>query len=163
VLIRPAKIENLPIFLRAFRVEDVEEMKALHGADFSAGLRAAIGGAFGYECFEAWTEKGRPHAIFGISEPVEGAAQIFMVGSEALVVDRREFMRLSKKIIGSWLPYTQSLYCWVDVRNLTHVRYLRHLGFHVEQIEPVFGALGLTFHKMVRMSSVTFAKEASHV
>jgi hypothetical protein len=151
LIFRPALIANIPRFVLNMRAEDVEEMKALHGADFTRGLRQAMCGALGYQVWEGWSERGEPQAIFGISEPQELGSQIFMVGSASLVAQPKWFLRTSSQIVGGWARLskeTGGLYCWVDDRNVTHMRYLRHLGFEIAETRASFGPKSLPFHLM---------------
>lgn len=154
MIFKPARIENVPKFMLNLRDEDREEMRAVHGNDFAKGLRAALAGALGYQCWEGWSEAGEPQAIFGISAPHEAGSQVFMVGSASLVADRRWFLGTSSQIIGEWLSHRRrsgGLYCWVDARNLKHVRYLRHLGFEIAETDPHHGRAKLPFHRMTHV------------
>lgn len=154
MIFKRAMIANIPRFVVNLRDEDIAEMKAVHGKDFTRGLRLAMSGEMGYQVWEGWSNAGKPEAIFGISGATEFGHQIFMVGSESLIRRTKYFLRMSTQIIAHWSKLTRDtggLYCWVDLRNVSHLRYLRHLGFVENETDPEFGAQKLPFQRMTHV------------
>jgi hypothetical protein len=67
-----------------------------------------------------------------------GVACPWMVATPLIYMHVRELMRYSRWFIDQALRVYPILMNYVDSRNTVHVRWLRHMGFHVYDTLPVF-------------------------
>ena len=91
---------------------------------------------------------GEPVCIFGVGIyslacPV---GVPWMLGTNALGCLQMRLARQSKRIIDAWLLRFESLENYVDARQVRSIKYLRWLGFEIEEPQP-WGREGLPFHK----------------
>ena len=157
IQVRPTKIADILYICKYLRKADRAEILANSGSTPLDSLTRAL--YKGLLCFTGFRE-GRPIAIFGTSAIVpdedETNAWIFMVGTDELTAHPKELMEMAKE----WLPVlslgADACMNYVDSRNTSHVRWLKRLGFELNEEEPVF----LSDPKVPFFS---FSKETSHV
>ena len=89
---------------------------------------------------------GEPVCLFGVEcteDPEIGCP--WMVGSNAIDRHRVAFLRASKAKVDQWNTHWPVLMNWVDARNVRGLRWLRFLGFEIQEAIPM-GESGLEFH-----------------
>ena len=129
------------------REQDKREVMASHGKDAKEA------------CLESWTysqiamcfegDDGKPVGIWGVSDWGEELGQIiWMLGTDELTATpnhRKEVTRLSKAAVDGLLANgCNYLHNWCMAENKTSLRWLRHLGFTIEDPEE-FGENGELF------------------
>ena len=141
----PLEVRHTEVLLRTMREADRAEVFATVGAVQPEDLWRMAGlSAISY----AWPSRGPVGAMFGVYAPSE----MSLVGVPWLlttpVVERRrkEFLRSSKRVLQYFLERFPELENHVDARHLCAIRWLRWLGFTVEEPEP-WGKEKLPFHR----------------
>ena len=99
----------------------------------------------------AWTAllDGKPAVVFGVGEsaPGTGSATLgipWLVATDDVERYPVKFYRESKSLMAKIKEGYDCLTNWVDARNVLSIRWLRWLGFAIEEPEP-WGAYGLMF------------------
>ena len=99
---------------------------------------------------ECWTGvvDGEPICIFGVAPVslVTGYAAPWMLGTDQLERNAVKFLRGSKEVVAGWKRDYRHLFNYVDARNKTSIRWLKWLGFELEEPAP-YGAEKLPFHR----------------
>jgi len=89
---------------------------------------------------------GEPVCLFGVSCTEDpGIGCPWMVGSNAIDRHRVAFLRASRAKVDEWLTHWPVMMNWVDARNTRGLRWLRFLGFEIQDPIPM-GESGLEFH-----------------
>lgn len=127
------------------READVEEIRAMTGMEPKIPLAFSIANADPGWAAEA---DGRVEAVFGVG-PVANAhcptGRPWLVGTDEVAKHPVMFYRLSRGIVDAMKARYDQLINWVDARNELSIRWLKWLGFHIEDPEPM-GVEGLPFH-----------------
>lgn len=86
--------------------------------------------------------------MFGVGpeDVLTGIRRPWLIGTRELDKQAGIFARRSLAMIGVFMRAYPRLVNHVDARNRRTVRWLRSLGFVIDEPEP-FGALGLPFHR----------------
>jgi len=88
-----------------------------------------------------------PLVIYGLSRPtVLGNGVIWMLGTNQSKKFRREFMHYTRLVIAEMLTECSMLYNYVHARNTVSIRWLKALGFTIEDAEQR-GPYNELFHK----------------
>jgi hypothetical protein len=127
---------------------DVAEAWASHHArPFDALLMSAKGS----RDTRAALADGRVICMFGVSQPtaLSSIGNPWMLGAEDLPRHARAFLRGSRVWMQEQLNLYGTLSNFVDARNVVAIRWLRWLGFTIEEARP-FGADRLPFHRFSR-------------
>lgn len=91
---------------------------------------------------------GVPGAIIGLSpiNLISGVAAPWMLGTEAIMDNRRALMSYTPDYIRIMLKAYPHLVNYVHAPNTKAVRWLRHIGFVLHPAEP-YGPYGEPFHR----------------
>jgi hypothetical protein len=139
----PKHIESM---LGRIRQADRDEFAAGWSLTPEAGLRKGI-----HVSSHCWAGiwNGRVIAIAGLcpTSLVGDHAVPWMVGTYDLERPelRRKFLDVSKGVLAYMLTLYPHLENWVDARNRMAVRWLKWLGFTLDEPVP-YGPMGLPFH-----------------
>lgn len=95
-----------------------------------------------------FTIHGQPACIVGVSPIsfVEGRGCIWMVGTDMLDGRKRLFMEYSRLVLNHFKKQYRILENHVDARYGAAIRWLKWLGFEMEDAAP-FGPFGVPFHR----------------
>ena len=119
------------------RQEDKDEIKALSGLSPETAVAFSIASSqTGYAAYY----DGELTAIFGIS-----GDEIWLVGTDIITEHPVTFFRVSRKIFHELSKGYEYLHNCVDARNKLHLRWLKWLGFTIEEA-MYMGAEGMPFH-----------------
>ena len=107
------------------------------------GLKGSV------DCFTALVD-GEPEAMLGLmpKNVLEGEGFPWMLGTEAIYENPKATVKLSRKMVAQWSDSTPRLVGLVAHGNDRAIRYLRRLGFTVE--EEVTVIRGVEFVKFER-------------
>lgn len=141
--IRDATLDDLEALFGDIRPIDQAECEALFGDQWQHGVRM---GAIGSMRLWAAEKGGRLLAVGGLApiSMVDGRGSPWLLGTRAMT--RRDFVRISRASIANALAICPRLENWVWAGAATSVRWLRQVGFHVEQPRP-YGPRGALFHR----------------
>lgn len=86
--------------------------------------------------------------MFGVAPAslVGGLGVPWMIGTDAIERYQFTFLRHCRPCVDQMRLLYDTLVNWVDDRNVVAQRWLRWLGFHVEQPEP-YGPDGIPFRR----------------
>lgn len=127
------------------RQADADEVNASHGhtplQSLQSGLRVS-------DFAVVVMINGDPVAIFGLSKcnPITGSGVPWLLSSESALEHKREFLIQSPKVIKQMLQICPYLFNFVHTDNRTSIRWLRWLGFTIEDPVP-FGKKRELFHR----------------
>ena len=121
------------------RQADVDELKALSGVSPEIGVAYSI--ASSQKGYAAYYD-GTLTAIFGISNGL-----IWLVGTDAITKHPITFFRTSKQIFHELTKGHNYLHNYVDARNKLHLRWLKWIGFTIEEAQ-ILGVENRLFHKV---------------
>ncbi len=84
-----------------------------------------------------WTafHEGKPMMIFGVADPVfnPSPATIWALGTPECSRYKREMLRVGRAVVRNLLRSYPEMDNWCDARYSESVRFVRHLGFTVDQ------------------------------
>ena len=105
-----------------------------------------------YVCV-AWVDD-EPCAVFGmiVQDILGGVGIPWMLATEGAMDHKREFLIQTPTIITGMLDICPILYNYVHSENRSSIRWLRWLGFEIEQPLPL-GKHGELFHRFYRTRS----------
>lgn len=141
--VEPAKLDDAAVVAAGARAADVAELWAANRETPEEAL--AQGLAVSIAAWTVWTD--RPVAIAGVASiSALGERGIpWMIATDGVRENVRQFLALSRGYVGEMRRMYPVLKNRVDARNKVSVRYLRAIGFTIEEPEP-FGPDGLLFH-----------------
>ena len=123
------------------RQADIDELKALTGLAPNIGTAFSI--AFTQRGYAAFYEnKDIPAAIFGISDGL-----IWLVGTDEITKHPVTFFRATQKYFPDLVKGYDYIYNYVDARNKLHLRWLKWLGFTIEEAK-ILGVEKRPFHRI---------------
>lgn len=121
------------------RQEDKDEIKALSGLMPETAVAFSIASSqTGYAAYY----DGELSAVFGVSNDL-----IWLVGTDAITKHPITFFRTSKQIFYELTKGHNYLHNYVDARNKLHLRWLKWLGFIIEEAQ-ILGVENRLFHKV---------------
>lgn len=116
------------------RREDEEEVRALGCSPYLAVAGSVNGADVSY----TGVLDGKPVMVFGLSLPgwQGGAGEIWALGTPECNRIAVSMVKRSRKIVQEFLKICPVLENWCDARYTASLRWLRLLGFTVEEPEP---------------------------
>jgi len=103
----------------------------------------------GFDCVgRCWvaTWDDVPTVVFGVTESAPGVGCPWMLATDDITEMRLSFVRASLKVIKDMLGEYPLLRNYVDTRNSISIRWLRWLGFELEEPQN-YGLYKLPFHR----------------
>lgn len=137
---------------RRMRAADVNEVFASCGVSPIVAITESILNSD--ICFTALFD-GEPEVIFGlVQHPTHDAAVVWLLGTDAVRKNAREFLEESRSIVDGWASIYPVLFNAVDARNTVSRRWLKWLGFEDIYIHPEYGHSAVPFIEMARITHV---------
>lgn len=152
VTIRPATISDCTSVASRLRAEDVAEAAAGSGlpAEYAMKICLMYDRGVRVACID-----GRPEMIFGCSGD-DFVGRPWMLATPLPFTPQwsRVFLRASADVVeNDWQARFPLLTNFVDARNVSHIRWLRWLGFVFVRRDPVHGVAGIPFLEFVRINT----------
>lgn len=126
------------------RVQDQAELSASHGDDYFAVIRDCVA-----QSADAWAllidRKVMFIAGYCDISLLSGAAAPWLLGTDLVARHPRVFLRYSGDLLAEVRRNHSSLLNFVDVRNTVAIRYLKHMGFELEDPIP-YGRKKMMFY-----------------
>lgn len=139
----PAHAEALAPLMRA---EDAAELAASLGVGPLQGLLASLDASC---AARAVLFDGEVAALCGVADTdVQGVGCVWALTGRAVERHPRAFVRLSRAAVAEYLTRYEVLFNFIDARYGRALRWVRALGFTVQEAQP-YGAAGLPFHPVV--------------
>lgn len=111
------------------RKADADEMRASTGLkDTGAALKLCL------QYSTEWTEvcidmdTGKVICAFGLGRQADNGVP-WMLGTNEMLNHKKVIMRYGRKVVADMLAEFPQLNNYVDHRNTTHIRWLKHMGF----------------------------------
>ena len=107
--------------------------------------------------------QGVPCVVFGlvIHDIMAGTGSPWMLGTDGALKHRRQFLTETPQVIEEMLRKCVKLVNHVHVKNRESVRWLRWLGFTLEEPAP-YGVVGEEFHRFYMEKPLCAALQQSH-
>ena len=136
------------------RAEDLEEIQSSHNIDPLEGL---------LECFQlknsqnyaAINENKECVAMFGVSDCpfVEGFGVVWLLSSDAIQVEKRQFVRESRQWVSQLNNKYSTIYNWVHPNNWKTLKWLQFCGFE-PRLKHEYGVNNDEFILIMRTKNV---------
>ena len=148
---RPAKADDVYVLYPKIREVDVEEVKATIGLDINDGLMASY--LTSDETFTMVADDSDLLGMFGISKTADPMISVvWMLCTERLQKYSKTFIKLSKQWVIEQNKKHSILMNYVDARNITSIKWLKHLGFVLIKRVEQFGIGKKPFYEFVRIN-----------
>ncbi|CAK8741770.1 hypothetical protein SODG_005088 [Sodalis praecaptivus] len=147
----PTNAAHIEEILPHVRQADIEEFQATNGWEarrvLETGLRISTFSGTGLV-------NGKAIAVFGVAPAslLGGCGIPWLVGTDALEIYPRTFLRRCAKVVDVMLNIYPYLENYVDARNHAAKAWLHWLGFTLESPQP-YGINHLPFHRFYRKQS----------
>ena len=150
--IRPSKLEDLKFLSENLRPEDAKEVIAQSGSSPKGALLYSY--FMSKPCLTTISRHGVPMSIGGVVPEGEGVGRIWLLGCQAMFddeIDKRWFLRQSKKTLIDMQNKYPLLFNIVDARNEVHVKWIQWLGFTFIKKHLHWGPEKRLFYEFVRI------------
>jgi hypothetical protein len=96
----------------------------------------------------AFIENGKTICLLGISEHswMDSEGVIWLVASDEVASHRKDILAMSRNYIDEKQKHYRLLYNYIDIHNTSSIRWLKWLGFEVQDPVP-WGVNGDLFHR----------------
>lgn len=137
--------EVLSVVANDMRDEDVAEVWA---AQHHTPMESLVKGVEVSKMTAAVEIDGVPCAVLGlvVRDILSGVGVPWLLGSNEALKHRRHFITLAPQVLGEMLSICPSLYNFVHSQNTASVRWLKRIGFNIEDPQP-YGASRDLFHR----------------
>lgn len=146
VEVRDAVPSDVAVVASDMRPDDVAEVEASCGLD----PLGALARSFAMSDM-AWTGTvdGVPVCMFGVAplSVMGGIGSPWLLGTPKMERVPLTFLRLNREYVARMLERYGHLVNHVDARNRVSIRWLRWLGFHVDENAFPMGPFGAPFHR----------------
>nr|BDD45115.1 hypothetical protein 5 [bacterium] len=141
----PALPEHIPVIAADVRPQDAAEFWAVA---YSTPERAMQQGVDYSDRVYTGRINGQPVCMFGVhcDSLLERLGTPWMIGSRLLEQHAITFLRHCRAEVQKMLSGYDMLENYVDARNAPAVKWIRWLGFTLEEAKP-YGVLGVPFHR----------------
>lgn len=138
-------LEDIVWVARHMREADAQEVRASHDNDPLDALKYAVYGS--EEAYTAFIDD-EPVAIFGVAggSVMTPFVSPWMLGTTKLEKHKKEILRESREVMRAWRSEYTRMENFVDARNKVSVRWLKWLGFSIQDAEP-YGPFDMPFHR----------------
>lgn len=132
------------------RIADEDEVRELGHTNIGDCLRQSVYASDFARVLR--DDRGLPVCVYGVSS-LPGFAAPWMLGTDAISMNRKDFLAHSKRVIGEWSNHYRVLMNIVDSRNEPALRWLRYLGFVINTDTPAHhGTTGVPFYSFRRLN-----------
>lgn len=146
--VTPATLTDVLNVAACLAPADRAEVHAATGLDPANALKESYD--VSDHCWAIKDGAGVTQGIFGLSIIDGQTACPWMLRTPDLPLIAKTFMREVPLYIQLMHAIRPTLINYVDLRNVTSIRWLRHLGFKFTRIIPKYGAAGLPFVEFIR-------------
>jgi|3_EtaG_2_1085321.scaffolds.fasta_scaffold20576_2 hypothetical protein len=147
--VRPSTVEDCEPVFNNLREDDSNEVQAVLGQSELAAL------VFAWEQtpkpFAIVSDRGTAEAIFGVVPVEPGVGAVWLLGTDALVEARFQFLRESRKWVEEVAQGYNLLFNYIDERNSVHQDWLRWTGFTFIARHEKYGVEERPFLEFVRI------------
>jgi len=150
--LRPSKLEDLESLSKNLREEDAREITAQSGASPKGGLLYSY--FMSKPCLTTISRHGHVMSMGGVVPDGQTAGRIWLLGCQAMFddgIDKRWFLRESKKTLAIMQNKYPVLFNMVDARNEVHVKWIQWLGFTFIKKHLHWGPENRLFYEFVRI------------
>lgn len=148
-----ANFEHLEYIQQNMRDADRDELWAAYSMDPAHCLMISM-----MSSTRCWTGlvDGVPICMFGVvpASLVESVGRPWMIGTPAVEKFDRIFLKHCHEVVKNMASEYKTLYNFVDLRNKKAIRWLRWLGFTMEEPAP-FGPFNLPFRRFTMEDKCT--------
>lgn len=135
----PAQLEHVEPIATRMRDWDRVEAEAMGhtpGEALRLGIMASV------DCYTVMID-GEPEGMIGLvpKSILDGEGSPWLLGTDVIGMNPRPLLVLSRKLIGVWRDSLRNLTNLVAAENARTIRYLRRLGFTVEEERQVIGGV----------------------
>lgn len=149
VKMRRATVDDCKSLAPRLRAEDVAEAYAASGLPASYAMMFGLRADTMVACID-----GQPEMIFGCyGDGFTGTPWMLASPLPFTPLWSRVFLRSSKETVDHWQARFPLLANYVDARNVTHIKWLRRLGFNFIRRDETYGVAGIPFLEFVRINS----------
>lgn len=150
IKIIPARRAHIGTIAKRMRKADRDEVAAASRLSPRKALEYSL-----ERSAHAWTAvvNGRPEVMFGVGDLniLAGVGSPWLLGTDAVEVHARDFLRVSRELMPQLLARYQVLRNFVDARNAVSIRWLEWLGFRL--LDPVeIGGHEFRLFEIVRLN-----------
>lgn len=138
-IIRAAHIDDAASIAPLLREADKREIAASTGVDPLSALQSSF--CISTEVYLACRPDDTPLAIFGIgpNSSDAGVGIPWMVGTEEMIHYAIPLVRDARRWVDHQLTTYLYLTNYVDSRNSVHLKWLRHIGFYIDETPQYIG------------------------
>ena len=150
--LRPSKLEDLESLAKNLREEDAREITAQSGASPKGGLIYSY--FMSKLCLTTISRHGHVMSMGGVVPEGQDAGRIWLLGCQSMFddgIDKRWFLRESKKTLAIMQNKYPVLFNIVDARNELHVKWIQWLGFTFIKKHLHWGPENRLFYEFVRI------------
>lgn len=144
---RPASLRAIAMLERDLRPADVAELDAAQGRPIGDVVVESY--MQSPEVWAWWSDDDELIAVFGyvpLGPILTTMAAPWMLGTPLVERHAGALIRSTRHYVAAWRERYPLLVNFVDARNTASIRYLRRVGFTLDEPAP-FGAAGLPFHR----------------
>lgn len=143
VVIRRAKKKDLIGLGDRLRQEDKDEILA--GSGLNPQMAINLGWKYSFTTYVVLVN-GQAEIVFGAVEgSTPNSCVVWMLATKWLESAPYAFLKQSKPWLTRLMKNKEIAYNWVDVRNMTHIRWLDWVGADFVHLEPEYGHQKLPF------------------
>ena len=124
--VRTLSDNDINYFVDKMRPIDKREMACITNRSYEQELKESIENSV--KCYAAIGERQEPLALFGIIDCQEQGGMIWCVGTIYLEEYKKQFVKVSRDIIGGWLMRYKRLFNSVATFNVNSIKWLKSLG-----------------------------------
>lgn len=145
LIIKKSKLSEVYNLAPRLREDDEREVKAA-----GRTVKEALEEGFykGKECYSVFTQNNKLIGMFGYSIIEKDVATIWFLGSDEIEKYPLTFVKEGKKFINR-LNKKYTLVNCVHSKNITHIKYIEHLGCQIKYDIPVFSR-GEIFYPFIK-------------
>ena len=148
---RPANADDVYVLYPKIRQVDIEEVDATIGLNIKDALMSSYQNS--NETHTMVADDGDLLGMFGVSQTADPLiAVVWMLCTERLPQYSKTFIKLSKQWVKEQNKKYSILMNYVDARNITSIKWLKHLGFVLIKRVEEFGVGKKPFYEFVRIN-----------
>lgn len=149
VELREATAADAEYIIDHLRSADVEEIRAAYGDNVQDVAIESV--TLADESYVGAYE-GVPFALFGVGSVsfTSNTGTPWLIGTDEITKHSKQVLVVSRAMIKDWMTRYAKLENYVDARNTVSIRWLKWLGFTIDEAQP-YGVAGLPFHRFWRI------------
>jgi len=151
-ILRPSVLSDIAVVAKNMREEDVNELKAMNGDCPEGCLLYCY--FMSKPCLTTVSRHGHLMSMGGVVPEGKDGGRIWLLGCQSMFddpIDKRWFLRSSKKTLAEMQKLYPLLFNLVDARNEVHVKWIGWLGFTLYQKTSTLGPESRMFYEFVKI------------